>query len=297
MLPVSTPTIRQLTLDLSTQLTALYPAPEAEAIAALVVENLLCLSTLQRRMQAEVPVPTTVAEQVLTLLARLLRHEPVQYVLGQAHFYDLELAVTPATLIPRPETEELVQLIIRAHQRQPGLRILDVGTGSGCIPVALSQHLPGARLTAVDISAEALAVARQNAAAYQVVIDFQQVDILREMPRIEAHSLDVLVSNPPYVLEKEKAMMRPNVLVHEPATALFVPDHDPLLFYHRLAEVGRQLLRPGGMLYVEGNEQYMHAVAAALAAVGYQQATVHPDLFDKDRFVRAVAPATWPGLC
>nr|WP_281421305.1 peptide chain release factor N(5)-glutamine methyltransferase [Hymenobacter profundi] len=296
-MPVPTPTVRQLTLDLTAQLAALYPAPEAEAMAALVVESLLHLSPLQRRMQAESPVPAAVAEQVPTLLARLLRHEPVQYVLGQAHFYDLELAVTPATLIPRPETEELVQLIIRAHQRQPGLRILDVGTGSGCIPVALSQHLPGAYLTAVDISAEALAVARQNAATYQAAIDFQQVDILHNLPKVEAHSLDVLVSNPPYVLEKEKTLMRPNVLAHEPATALFVPDHDPLLFYHRLAEVGCQLLRPGGMLYVEGNEQYMHAVAAALAAVAYQQAHVHADLFGKDRFVSAVAPATWPGLC
>lgn len=295
--PVSTPTIRQLTLDLTAQLAALYPAPEAEAMAALVVETLLSLSPLQRRMQAEAPVPAAVAEQVPTLLARLLRHEPVQYVLGQAHFYDLTLAVTPATLIPRPETEELVQRIIRAHQGQPGLRILDVGTGSGCIPIALNQHLPGAHLTAVDISAEALVVARQNATVYQAFVAFQQVDILRELPTVEAHSLDVVVSNPPYVLEKEKALMRPNVLAHEPATALFVPDHDPLLFYHRLAEVGRQLLRPGGALYLEGNEQYMHAVAAALTAAGYQQAHVHPDLFGKDRFVSAVAPATWPGLC
>ncbi|UOR04759.1 peptide chain release factor N(5)-glutamine methyltransferase [Hymenobacter aerilatus] len=294
---MSVPTLRQLTLDLAAQLSVLYPAPEAEAIAALVIESLLGLSPLQRRMQAAAEVPAAVAEQVPTLLARLLRHEPVQYVLGQAHFYDLTLAVTPATLIPRPETEELVQLIIRAHHGQPGLRILDVGTGSGCIPIALSQHLSGAQFTAVDISAEALAVAHRNAGAYGAAIDFQQVDILCELPQMEPHSLHVLVSNPPYVLEKEKALMRLNVLAHEPATALFVPDHDPLLFYHRLAEVGRQFLLPGGTLYLEGNEQYMHAVAAALAAAGYQQACVHPDLFGKDRFVSAIAPAAWPGLC
>ena len=292
-----TPTIRQLTLSLVGQLTALYPAPEAEAMAALVVENLLHLSPLQRRMEANALVPTAVAEQIPAIQARLLAHEPVQYVLGEAHFYGLELEVTPATLIPRPETEELVQRIIRQHQEQTGLRVLDVGTGSGCIPVALSQYLPGARFTAVDISAEALAVARRNAATYQTNIDFQQVDILRDLPEIEASSLDILVSNPPYVLEKEKPLMRPNVLAHEPATALFVPDHDPLLFYHRLAEVGRQLLRPGGWLYVEGNEQYMAAVAAAFAAAGYQHAQVHVDLFGKDRFVSAIAPAAWPGLC
>ena len=294
---MSAPTIRQLTLSLTSHLTALYPVPEAEAIAALVVENLLHLSPLQRRMQADAPMPADVAARVPALQARLLAHEPVQYVLGEAHFYGLELEVTPATLIPRPETEELVQRIIRQHKGQAGLRVLDVGTGSGCIPISLGQHLPGARLTAVDISAEALTVARRNADKYQIAIDFQEVDILRDLPRMEANFLDILVSNPPYVLEKEKELMRPNVLVHEPATALFVPDHDPLLFYHRLAEVGRQLLRPSGWLYVEGNEQYMAAVAAAFAAAGYQQAQVHVDLFGKDRFVSAVAPATWPGLC
>lgn len=294
---VSAPTIRQFTLSLTARLTALYPAPEAGAMAALVVENLLRLSPLQRRMQADKPVPADVAEQLPDIQARLLRHEPVQYVLGEAHFYGLELEVTPATLIPRPETEELVQRIIRRHQGQTGLRVLDVGTGSGCIPVALGQHLPGARLWAVDISVEALTVARRNAEKYQVEVSFQEVDILRDMPEIEANSLNILVSNPPYVLEKEKELMRPNVLAHEPATALFVPDHDPLLFYHRLAEVGRQLLRPGGWLHVEGNEQYMAAVVTAFAAAGYQQATVHPDLFGKDRFVQAQAPASWPGLC
>ena len=291
------PTLRQLTTDFAAALTALYPAPEAGATAALVVETLLQLSPLQRRMQAAEPAPPALLARLPELQARLLGHEPVQYVLGQAHFYGLELEVTPATLIPRPETEELVQLIIREQAGRVGLRILDVGTGSGCIPVALGRHLPGARLTAVDISPEALDVARRNAAKYEVGIDFQQVDILRGLPKMAAHSLDVLVSNPPYVLESEKPLMRPNVLAHEPAAALFVPDDDPLRFYHRLAEVGQLLLRPGGALYVEGNEQNVPAVAAAFAATGYEQATVRADLFGKDRFVRAVAPAAWPGLC
>ena len=290
-------TLRQLTDDLTAALTVLYPAPEAGAMAALVVETLLQLSPLQRRLQAAEPAPPALLARLPALRARLLAHEPVQYVLGQAHFYGLELAVTPATLIPRPETEELVQLIIRAHAGRAGLRILDVGTGSGCIPVALGRHLPGARLTAVDISPAALAVARRNAAKYELVVDFQRVDILRELPEIEPQSLDILVSNPPYVLESEKPLLRPNVLAHEPAAALFVPDDDPLRFYHRLAEVGRQLLRPGGALYVEGNEQNVPAVAAACAAAGYEQATVQTDLFGKDRFVRAGAPAAWPGLC
>ena len=294
---LTVPTIHQLTVDLAAQLTTLYPAPEAGAIAALVIEHELKISVLQRRMRGTESAPPTLVARLPDMLARLLRHEPVQYVLGQAHFYGLELEVTPATLIPRPETEELVQLIIHQHAGQANLRILDVGTGSGCIPLALAQHLPTPSLMAVDISVEALAVARRNAEKYQVAILFQQVDILNDLPKIEAYSLDILVSNPPYVLEQEKLLMRSNVLVHEPATALFVPDNDPLLFYRRLAEVGRQLLRPGGALYVEGNEKFMYDVAAEFKAVGYQQVRVHADLFDKDRLVSALAPTAWPGLC
>jgi release factor glutamine methyltransferase len=241
-------------------------------------------------MQAADQVPPEKEMLIKVAQARLLRYEPLQYVLGTAHFAGLELEVTPATLIPRPETEELVALIIQEQKNAPQLSILDVGTGSGCIPIALSQAFPTARVIGVDISAEALAVAKRNAGRYAPTVKFQQVDILRAAPaEIAPHSLAILVSNPPYVLESERAQMRANVLEYEPATALFVPDNDPLLFYRRIAELGRELLRPGGNLYFEINEQYAAAVLHLLSELDYAGGQIRQDMFGKDRMVRA----TW----
>jgi len=284
-------TTQHLTTTLATALQAIYPAPEAQAVAALVAEHLLGLSPLQRRMRALEPVPAAVLAQLPAVQARLLAHEPVQYVLGTAHFAGLELAVTPATLIPRPETEELVQLIARAHAGRPGLRLLDVGTGSGCLAIALARELAGSQVLAVDISAEALAVARHNAARYAPAVQFEQVDILASLPAgVAPASLDILVSNPPYVRESERALMRENVLAWEPATALFVPDDDPLLFYRRLGEVGRRLLRPGGTLYVEINEAFSDETQALLRGQGYAAVQGVADMFDRPRMVQATAP-------
>jgi release factor glutamine methyltransferase len=284
-------TTQHFTASLATALQATYPAPEAQAIAALVAEHLLGLSPLQRRMQASEAVPAALLAQLPALQARLLAHEPVQYVLGTAHFAGLELEVTPATLIPRPETEELVQLIARAHAGQPGLRLLDVGTGSGCLAIALARELPASQVTAVDISAEALAVARRNAARYAPAVQFEQVDILQAAPAgVAPASLDILVSNPPYVRESERALMRENVLAWEPATALFVPDNDPLLFYRRLGLLGRQLLRPGGALYFEINEAFSEETQALLRAQGYAGVQGVADMFERPRMVRATAP-------
>ncbi|TDN36336.1 peptide chain release factor N(5)-glutamine methyltransferase [Hymenobacter sp. UV11] len=283
-------TTQQLTADLTTALQAHYPAPEAQAIAALVAEHLLGFSPLQRRMQAAAPVPAAVQAQLPAVQARLLAHEPVQYVLGTAHFAGLELEVTPATLIPRPETEELVQLIARAYAGQPGLRLLDVGTGSGCLAIALALALPRpARVVAVDISAGALAVAGRNAARYAPLVELQQVDILQELPAgLPPGSLDIFVSNPPYVRESERAVMRANVLAWEPATALFVPDDDPLRFYRRLGELGLRLLRPGGGLYLEINEALSDETQALLRGQGYAAVRGVNDMFDRPRMVVAI---------
>ncbi|MCR5887984.1 peptide chain release factor N(5)-glutamine methyltransferase [Hymenobacter sp. J193] len=284
------PTLRQLTLDLAAALQAVYPPEEAAAVAGQVLEHLLHLTPLQRSMRAREEVAEDDLADLPHVRARLLRHEPLQYVLGVAHFAGLELEVTPATLIPRPETEELVALIVHEQRGRAGLRMLDVGTGSGCIPLALAQALPGSQLTAVDVSAEALAVARRNAHKYSVAINFQLVDILQATPVLSG-PLDVIVSNPPYVLENERPLMRPNVLDYEPGTALFVPNHDPLLFYRRIAQLGQTLLAAGGNLYFEINEQFAQETLQLLHQLGYTGAAAQLDIFGKARMVRAA----WPG--
>ena len=281
-------TTREFTAALASDLQPIYPEREAQAIAALVTEHLLALdSPLQRLMAAQQPVPPAALAALPALAARLLAHEPVQYVLGTAYFDGMALEVTPATLIPRPETEELVQLITRAYPAQAALRMLDVGTGSGCLALALARALPQAQVLAVDISAEALAVACRNAARHAPQVTFQQVDILLSLPAgLAPGTLDVLVSNPPYVRESERPAMRANVLAWEPATALFVPDEDPLLFYRRLAEIGALLLRPGGSIYLEINEALGAETAALLVAQGFGEVAVLSDMFGKARMVR-----------
>ncbi len=284
-------TTRALTDHLAAALAAAYPAPEAAAVAALVAEHLLGLDPLQRRMRAREAVSADVQRRLPALEARLLAHEPVQYVLGTAHFAGMDLEVTPATLIPRPETEELARLVAQENQGRPGLAVLDVGTGSGCLALALARALPRAQVLAVDISAEALAVARRNGARYAPLVQFQRVDILNEMPaNLAPGALDVLVSNPPYVRESERALMRENVLAWEPAGALFVPDADPLLFYRRLGALGRALLRSGGGIYLEINEALSAETEALLSSQGYADVRGAADLFGRPRMVRAVAP-------
>ncbi|GAB3292095.1 peptide chain release factor N(5)-glutamine methyltransferase [Hymenobacter humi] len=280
-------TIREFTASLAAALHPTYPTREAEAIATLVVEYLLDIDALQRMMDAQETVPPEALAALPPLQARLLAHEPVQYVLGTAYFEDMALEVTPATLIPRPETEELVRVIKQEQQGRSGLQVLDVGTGSGCLAIALARTLPKSQVLAVDISEEALAVARRNAARYAPTVTFQRVDILQDLPvELAPGSLDVLVSNPPYVRESERPLMRDNVLAWEPATALFVPDHDPLLFYRRLGDVGQELLRPGGALYLEINEALGPETAALLQEHGYEDVRVLPDMFGKPRMVR-----------
>lgn len=281
-------TVRDLLNQLSTALAPVYPEPEAAAIARLVAEVVLQLTPLQLRMEQERPVPAGVSEKINAIIERLLKHEPVQYVLGRAYFYGMELRVQPGVLIPRPETEELVDRIVQENRQQPRLQVLDIGTGSGCIALALAANLPEAQVWGLDVSEAALAVAKQNAQELQLPVQWLQTDILTQEPPLPLHTLDILVSNPPYVLEQEREQMRRNVLDYEPHTALFVPDHDALLFYRRIAQVGRELLRLGGKLYFEINEQFGTQTAGMLAQEGYGNIRIHHDIFGKQRMVQAI---------
>jgi release factor glutamine methyltransferase len=219
------------------------------------------------------------------ILARLQKYEPLQYVLGRAPFDGLELEVTPDVLIPRPETAELVAWI--AAEARPDASILDIGTGSGCIPIALHRRLPGARLTAWDVSEGALVVARRNAAACDAPVRFERCDVLTARDA-DGRTFDVIVSNPPYICQRERAEMQPNVLEWEPGLALFVPDDDPLLFYRRIAQLGRTLLRPGGQLYFEINRAYGPDTVAMLGGLGYRDITLKKDMEGNDRMIKAV---------
>lgn len=215
-----------------------------------------------------------------------LRHgKPIQYIIGSTEFCNLTLSVSPHTLIPRPETAELVYLIAdKEKERQPQY-ILDLCTGSGCIAIALAKAFPAAKVFASDISAEAMAVAKKNAECNKADVSFVIADILRE-ENPAGESYDIIVSNPPYVREMEKVMMNRNVLDYEPHIALFVPDGDPLMFYRHIAEFASKHLRTGGKLYLEINEALGNETAALLEKQGYRP-IIHKDSFGKDRMIEA----------
>lgn len=283
--------IKDLIHYITDAVATIYGAHEAKAMAMLVAEQVLQLNPLQLSVARQQAISEEQWQQASHIIGRLQQHEPLQYVLGCAHFYGLELEVNPAVLIPRPETEELVDLIIREHAGGRQLQILDICTGSGCIAIALSAHLPAEKVYGLDISEPALAVARTNALKYGQSISWFQQDILTQDLALPPASIDIMVSNPPYVLEQEKTFMRKNVLAFEPHLALFVPDNNALLFYQRISELGLQYLKPGGKLYFEINEQQAAPLGQLLSRQGYDPVQVLPDLFGKDRFIRAGRPA------
>ena len=210
------------------------------------------------------------------ILEKVRAHMPIQYIFEHTEWMGLDLRVTPATLIPRPETAELVEWILQTANHYQPLRLADIGTGSGCIAIALKQTCPLWHVTGIDISQEALVVAQGNAQRNQVQITWKQLDILTE----SIDSFDIIVSNPPYICQKEKADMDARVLLHEPHSALFVPDSDPLLFYRRIAQ-----MRAAKNLFFEINEAYGKEVCDMLKQLGYQHITLKCDIYGKERMV------------
>jgi len=284
---VAVKNIQDLISHIRISLHNLYEKYEADAMAMLVAEHVLRLSRLQLSLQRQTEVSAQQWKETETIISRLQQHEPLQYVLGCAHFYGLELEVTPAVLIPRPETEELVDYIVRENAARQNLRILDICTGSGCIPIALSAHLNTESVAALDVSEPALEIARRNASKYHQNITWLLKDILKHDLPFAPESLDIIVSNPPYVLEQEKKIMRPNVLAFEPHLALFVPATDPLLFYRRISEISRPLLKPTGFLYFEINENQGKPLLDLLQNLGWGAVQIITDLFGKERFIKA----------
>jgi release factor glutamine methyltransferase len=233
-------------------------------------------------------VKENIKAELLGKFSELLNHRPIQYVTGTAYFYDLELEVDSSVLIPRPETEELVKWIAGDQKEGQDLKILDIGTGSGCIILALSRLLKNPQITATDISEKALAIASRNALKYGIRAEFRMMDILDESTWNEYEKYDIIVSNPPYVKEMEKKEMQANVLEYEPPGALFVPDDDPLLFYRAIARFSGLKLSPQGRLYLEINENLGGETVMLLRNEGFTEIILKKDMRGKDRMIRCL---------
>ena len=287
----------------------IYPPGEAQALVRLIMERVCGLSTHQLLLGKGKELSDTEKFKIKEIVEGLRLYKPIQYLLGIADFYGMEFKVTPDVLIPRPETAELVERIITDYQGQAP-RILDIGTGSGCIAISLAKHLPKAEVAAVDISPEALAMAEENARMNQVSVSFHELDILSEgyssfmqekqnfhVRETKSHTeeteaslignLNCIVSNPPYIMYREKATMEANVLENEPHLALFVPDDDPLLFYRAIARFGQRHLVEGGHLYFEINALCGKETVAMLRQENYTEVELIQDLYGKDRIVKA----------
>jgi release factor glutamine methyltransferase len=266
------------------KLAGLYEAREIENIFAWLCHDRFRLNRNEIKSEG-VRLSESELLDFRSVVKRLQTNEPLQYVLGKTEFYNCEILLNRHVLIPRPETEELVDLIFKSIGRE--LTILDIGTGSGCIPIALKKAKPTCQLIGLDISHEALDIAQKSALLNEVDILFYQADILtnnlENLPQF-----DLIISNPPYVLESDKIDMSKNVLDFEPHLALFVPDHDPLRFYRRIAEVGLSKLNPNGFLYFEIHERFGQETLEMLNALGYSNGEIIKDMQSKDRMVKAV---------
>jgi release factor glutamine methyltransferase len=269
---------QQLVKNWSDQLTQ-YDSNEAQTLVDWLLEHHLGLRRVDMmNFLEEKDLPVALKQD----FERLKTGEPIQYILGKGPFYGREFKVSPATLIPRNETEELVHLIIKENEHS-GLRILDIGTGTGCIPITLALEMKNPEVFGVDIAEDALKIAVSNAKKLHAEVSFSTCDILSEIPKIQ--ELDILVSNPPYIPIEEKGQMQRNVLDFEPDLALFVSDEDPLIFYKTIAEKGKSLLKPFGKLYFEINERFGNQVSNLLVGFGYTNVRVIRDLNGKDRIV------------
>ena len=262
----------------------IYPPEEVKALTMLICCDMFCLDAVDIYLGKDITLSESKERELENIIFRLQKNEPIQYIRGFAEFEGYRFKVAPGVLIPRPETAELVDCVVR--ENTDACRLLDIGTGSGCIAISLDKKLPDAEVEAWDISEEALAIARKNNEDLEAGVRFLQRDVLSDDWE-KVPSFDVIVSNPPYVTETEKNEMDANVLDWEPGLALFVPDEDPLRFYNRIACLGSELLLPGGKLYFEINQAYGRETAHILEMNQYRDVRVIKDIFGKDRIVTA----------
>ncbi len=273
-----------------------YPVTEVNSFFYMLSESVLGLKRIDVSLNVETGIEADAYDQFQKALERLQNYEPIQYILGDTEFYGLLFNVNSSVLIPRPETEELVAWIINDNKAKKNITILDIGTGSGCIAVALAKHLPNAKVFALDVSEEALAVAKQNADKNSVNIEFIEANVLNliidnnkeKLSNLELGDLgiDVIVSNPPYVRELEKDMMTENVLAHEPHLALFVANDDALLFYRKITQLSKEILNTKGQLFFEINEYLGEETELLMENEGFINLVLKQDVFNKDRMIK-----------
>jgi release factor glutamine methyltransferase len=277
-------TIKDIRYYLERELNGTYPEEEIHAITNIIIRNVLEITKMHQVYLSDRPVSSMQASKIIDISGELKAGKPIQYILGETTLYDCRIKLNSSTLIPRQETEELVDLVIRENRGYTG-SIIDFGTGSGCIAIALAANLPGASLTGTDISDEALLVADENARLNNVNIRYLKDDILNsETDRL--NKAGIIVSNPPYVRKSEKHRMNKNVVEFEPHAALFVEDSDPLVFYRAILNKSVKILYPGGKVYFEINEELGRQMVKLLESSGYIDVIIARDINGKDRIIK-----------
>lgn len=273
-------------LQLKYQLEILYDTREASKIANMAMEHITGISRMDRILQKDLKLSLEQKKLLDTYTNRLLNSEPIQYVLGEAWFANKLFQVNASVLIPRPETEELIDWILTDATEKPFNQILDIGTGSGCIPIILKLNLPDAMLTSIDISSEALTIAQNNAIDLEATIDLKQIDFLDESNWNDLPVYNCIVSNPPYIKDSERNTMSKHVIKYEPSIALFVSDEDPLIFYRKIAMLGKKHLDKDGSIYLEINQTLGAEVQALFQEYGYTT-ELRKDIAGNERMVKA----------
>jgi release factor glutamine methyltransferase len=281
-------TIEEARKEVNNSIATIYEKSEVDNITEIVMEHITRWSRPERILNKEIPLSFTQKKLLSQIILRLQQYEPIQYLINEAWFAGMIFYVDKNVLIPRPETEELLDWIVKDVRSETTnvKKVLDVGTGSGCIAIALKNKIPNAEIWGCDVSDEALNVARMNADALNATIDFVPLDFLDSGQRKQLPQVDILVSNPPYVPQSDKNEMKKNVLEFEPAAALFVPDNDSLVFYNAIADFGKEKLNDKGNIYVEINESLGDQVKNLFQSKGYSSVELKKDLQGKDRMIK-----------
>ena len=267
-------------------LSHLYSVEEIGSFTTLIFEHVFGMSRIKIHLHRHDHISEAKLTEIKEIVERLQNFEPIQYITEETEFFGIRFKVNPAVLIPRPETEELVDWILKNLPLHEAL-VLDIGTGSGCIPISLAKNRPDLTIEAWDISEESLSIARENAKINQVSVNFSKVDILK-WKDLPDNKFDVIISNPPYVTRSEQELMFRNVTDHEPHLALFVPDDDPLLFYNEIASFSVKYLNVSGILYLEINERFGNDLVHLLEKIGFHDVQIRKDINGKDRMIRGL---------